>query len=142
VRVVGTATHKPFWMRRKSLQHPSNRNDDEPQNHCLPSRGDKSLAATLLVPQICPALQRAACPLNRLQQTVSCARQTLTSQVNKEISNLFQHCGFTSFNVELLSSPQLCEVCGSHSALSKGSVLLGCYAVLLGKYFVTFRKMP
>ena len=60
--------------------------------------------------------------------------QTLTSQVNKEISNLFQHRGFTSLNVELLSSPQLCEVCGSHSGVAEDSGLLGCYAVLPGNY--------
>jgi len=38
-------------------------------------------------------------------------------QVNKETSNLFQYCGLTSYNAELLRSPQLCEVCGSKSGI-------------------------
>jgi hypothetical protein len=64
-----------------------------------------------------------------------------TSKVNKEISNLFQHCEFTSFNAELLSSPQPCEIYGSHSGVAEDSGLLRCYAILPGNYFLMFRKM-
>lgn len=62
-------------------------------------------------------------------------------QVNKEISNLFQYCGLISYNAELLCSPQLCEVWSSHSGVVEDSGLLGCYTVLLGKYYLTFRTM-
>jgi len=45
-------------------------------------------------------------------------------QVNKEISNLFQHYGFTSLNAERLSSPQMWEVCSYHSGVLKIQVFL------------------
>jgi hypothetical protein len=85
VRVVRT-THKSFWLRRKSLQHPPNRKDDEPQGHCLPSRADKSLAACHLASAADLSGLEAQC-LSAEPPAVSSVVAERRGQVNKEISS-------------------------------------------------------